>query len=102
MSFEINERVLIHNIYTVPTFSSYFRNYFTSAVFAKLQHGDPYGRISIMALFNYIMRKVWYHQTRIGLSLYDVVGQGYLREVVSCVHCSDYSFSSKVHGEKVT
>lgn len=36
-----------------------------------------------MALFNYIMRKVWYHQTRIGLSLYDVVGQGYLREVVS-------------------
>lgn len=57
------------------------KNYFTSAVFAKLQHGDPYGRISIMALFNYIMRKVWYHQTRIGLSLYDVVGQGYLREV---------------------
>jgi hypothetical protein len=60
-----------------------FRNYLTAAVFAKLQHGDPYGRISIMALFNYIMRKVWYHQTRIGLSLYDVVGQGYLREVVS-------------------
>ena len=36
-----------------------------------------------MALFNYIMRKVWYHHTRIGLSLYDVIGQGYLREVVS-------------------
>jgi len=102
VSFEINESVLTHNIYTVHTFSTYFRNYFTSAVFAKLQHGDPYGRISIMALFNYIMRKVWYHQTRIGLSLYDVVGQGYLREVVSCVHCIDYSFSSKVHGEKVT
>ncbi|XP_069691115.1 serine/threonine-protein phosphatase 2A regulatory subunit B'' subunit gamma-like isoform X2 [Periplaneta americana] len=57
------------------------KNYFTPAVFAKLQHGDPHGRISIMALFNYIMRKVWYHQTRIGLSLYDVIGQGYLREV---------------------
>ncbi|KAJ9589489.1 hypothetical protein L9F63_017306 [Diploptera punctata] len=57
------------------------KTYFTAALFAKLQHGDPYGRISIMALFNYIMRKVWYHHTRIGLSLYDVIGQGYLREV---------------------
>ena len=26
---------------------------------------------------------VWLHQTRIGLSLYDVAGQGYLRESVS-------------------
>nr|CAD7262999.1 unnamed protein product [Timema shepardi] len=57
------------------------RPYFTPTVFAKLQGGDPYGRVSIMALFNYVMRKVWYHQTRIGLSLYDVIGQGYLREV---------------------
>jgi hypothetical protein len=73
----------------------FFRNYFTAAVFAKLQHGDPYGRINIMALFNYIMRKVWYHQTRIGLSLYDVVGQGYLREVVSYRHRSADSFSCK-------
>uniref|UniRef100_A0A673I678 Serine/threonine-protein phosphatase 2A regulatory subunit B'' subunit gamma n=1 Tax=Sinocyclocheilus rhinocerous TaxID=307959 RepID=A0A673I678_9TELE len=37
-------------------------------------------RISIMQFFNYVMRKVWLHQTRIGLSLYDVAGQGYLRE----------------------
>jgi hypothetical protein len=29
-----------------------------------------------MALFNYVMRKVWLQQTRIGLSLYDVNGQG--------------------------
>lgn len=57
------------------------RKYFTPSVFAKLQHGDIYGRVSIMALFNYIMRKVWLHQTRIGLSLYDVTGQGFLREV---------------------
>lgn len=56
--------------------------YFTAVVFAKLQQGDPHGRISIMALFNYVMRKVWLHQTRIGLSLYDVTGQGYLRESV--------------------
>ena len=33
-----------------------------------------------MAFFNYVMRKVWIHQTRIGLSLYDVNGQGFLRE----------------------
>lgn len=51
-----------------------------------------------MALFNYIMRKVWYHQTRIGLSLYDFVGQGYLREVVSHIHCNAYSFSWKDMG----
>ncbi|KAK7864144.1 hypothetical protein R5R35_007659 [Gryllus longicercus] len=57
------------------------QKYFTPEVFAKLQNGDPHGRINIMALFNYIMRKVWYHQTRIGLSMYDVIGQGYLREV---------------------
>lgn len=54
--------------------------YLTSTVFAKLQQGDPQGRVSIMSLFNYVMRKVWLQQTRIGLSLYDASGQGYLRE----------------------
>jgi len=48
---------------------------------------DPFGRVSIMQFFNYVMRKVWLHQTRIGLSLYDVAGQGYLKESVSlCSH----------------
>ena len=56
------------------------RGYLSPTLFAKLQQGDRMGRISIMALFNYIMRKVWLHQTRIGLSLYDVNGQGFLRE----------------------
>ena len=56
------------------------REYFKSETFLKLQQGDRLGRISIMALFNYIMRKVWLHQTRIGLSLYDITGQGFLRE----------------------
>ena len=56
------------------------RPFFTAMVFAKLQQGDPHGRVSVMALFNYVMRKVWLHQTRIGLSLYDVTGQGHLRE----------------------
>jgi len=56
------------------------RDYFKASVFAKLQQGDRLGRVSIMALFNYVMRKVWLHQTRIGLSLYDVTGEGFLRE----------------------
>lgn len=60
--------------------SSKCKEYFKHQVFAKLQQGDRLGRISIMALFNYVMRKVWLHQTRIGLSLYDVTGQGFLRE----------------------
>ncbi len=34
-----------------------------------------------MQFFNYVMRKVWLQQTRIGLSLYDVSGRGFLREM---------------------
>ncbi|XP_078515501.1 serine/threonine-protein phosphatase 2A regulatory subunit B'' subunit gamma isoform X1 [Lissotriton helveticus] len=56
------------------------KQFFAATVFAKLLHNDAYGRIPIMQFFNYVMRKVWLHQTRIGLSLYDVAGQGYLRE----------------------
>ncbi|KAF4520477.1 hypothetical protein B566_EDAN004728 [Ephemera danica] len=48
------------------------RAYFRPSVFAKLQSKEPFGRVSIMALFNYVMRKVWLQQTRIGLSLYDL------------------------------
>lgn len=58
------------------------RPFFKASVFAKLLSNDPYGRISVMHFFNYVMRKVWLHQTRIGLSLYDVAGLGYLRESV--------------------
>lgn len=60
----------------------YFRPYFSSTVFAKLQEEDPHGRISILHFFNYIMRKIWLKQTRIALSLYDVTGQGFLKEIV--------------------
>lgn len=59
---------------------SKIKPYFTASVFAKLQQGDSQARISIMSLFNYVMRKVWLQQTRVGLSLYDASGQGYLRE----------------------
>lgn len=40
----------------------------------------PGGKVAIINLFNYVMRKVWIQQTRIGLSLYDPTGLGYLRE----------------------
>ena len=39
-----------------------------------------------MAVFNYIMRKVWLQQTRIGLSLYDATGQGLLTEMVVIIN----------------
>lgn len=66
-----------------------FRPFFKASVFAKLLSSDPYGRISVMHFFNYVMRKVWLHQTRIGLSLYDVAGLGYLRESVCFVLLCD-------------
>ncbi|XP_055930528.1 serine/threonine-protein phosphatase 2A regulatory subunit B'' subunit gamma-like isoform X2 [Argiope bruennichi] len=58
-----------------------FKSYFSAKIFAKLLQNDKHGRISIRHFFNYVMRKVWLHQTRIGLSFYDLAGQGYLREV---------------------
>lgn len=54
--------------------------YFKASVFAKLQQGDSQGRVSIISLFNYVMRNVWLDQTRVGLSVYDSTGQGYLTE----------------------
>ena len=56
------------------------KQYFKPTIFMKLLQKDPYGRISLTNFFNYVMRKVWLHQTRVGLSLYDVTGLGYLRE----------------------
>ncbi|XP_042900064.1 serine/threonine-protein phosphatase 2A regulatory subunit B'' subunit gamma [Parasteatoda tepidariorum] len=58
-----------------------FKSYFTAKNFCKLLQNDKSGRVSIRHFFNYVMRKVWLHQTRIGLSFYDVAGQGYLREM---------------------
>ncbi|CAG2120320.1 unnamed protein product, partial [Medioppia subpectinata] len=56
------------------------KEYFTATVFAKLQDNDPNKKISILNFFNYVMRKVWLRQTRIALSLYDITGQGFLKE----------------------
>uniref|UniRef100_A0A914VDD5 Serine/threonine-protein phosphatase 2A regulatory subunit B'' subunit gamma n=1 Tax=Plectus sambesii TaxID=2011161 RepID=A0A914VDD5_9BILA len=56
------------------------RQFFSATVFGKLQQRDPYGRVPIVTVFNYAMRKTWLRQSRIGLSLYDINGQGYLTE----------------------
>ena len=80
---EINiSQVIIVDYVIIFLFGCLCRQFFTASVFTKLLQMDPYGRISIMQFFNYVMRKVWLHQTRIGLSLYDVAGQGYLKESV--------------------
>ncbi|KAL8598219.1 Serine/threonine-protein phosphatase 2A regulatory subunit B'' subunit gamma [Nucella lapillus] len=57
-----------------------YKAFFQASVFSKLVQSDPFGRVPIMQFFNYVMRKVWLHQTRIGLSLYDMAGQGFLKE----------------------
>jgi hypothetical protein len=54
-----------------------------STIFADLYQNDPYGRIRIIDLYQYTMRKMWYHHSRMGLSLYDSIGQGYIRESVN-------------------
>ncbi|XP_053660690.1 serine/threonine-protein phosphatase 2A regulatory subunit B'' subunit gamma-like [Anopheles marshallii] len=58
-----------------------FCRYLTATTFARLlaSSSNP-GKISVISLFNYTMRKVWLQQTRIGLSLYDYTGQGFLSE----------------------
>lgn len=65
-------------------FFSLHRKYLTSSTFLRLQSISGYpGHVNTMSLFNYTMRKVWLQQTRIGLSLYDFTGQGFLRESVN-------------------
>ncbi|CAH8435335.1 unnamed protein product [Schistosoma turkestanicum] len=57
------------------------KQYFTAATFVKLLREDEVlSRINILAFFNYVMKKVWLQQTHVGISLYDVCGEGYLRE----------------------
>jgi serine/threonine-protein phosphatase 2A regulatory subunit B''/actin-binding protein anillin len=58
-----------------------FQKYLSASTFARLVSiSSCSGKISVMSLFNYAMRKVWLQQTRIGLSLYDFTGQGFLTE----------------------
>ncbi|XP_023164298.1 serine/threonine-protein phosphatase 2A regulatory subunit B'' subunit gamma-like isoform X2 [Drosophila hydei] len=63
------------------TLSKKCRKYLSTRLFAQLLSDSPYlGSVEIASVFNYTMRKVWLTQCRIGLSFYDDVGQGYLRE----------------------
>lgn len=57
------------------------RNHFTMETFGKLSRGNV--TINSIELFNYLVRKEWFWQTRITLSLYDQVGDGFLHETVS-------------------
>lgn len=55
--------------------------YLTTSAFMRLvaiSTNAP--NVNVVQLFNYVMRKVWIEQTRIGLSFYDSTGQGYLSE----------------------
>ena len=53
--------------------------FFTPATFLLFKR-DSHGRISILPLFHYIMRKVSMQQTRIYLSYHDSSGRGHLTE----------------------
>jgi hypothetical protein len=53
--------------------------FFTPSTFLLFKR-DSHGRISILPLFHYIMRKVSIQQTRIYLSYHDSSGGGYLTE----------------------
>jgi Ca2+-binding EF-hand superfamily protein len=59
--------------------SSKGRRYFTALTFAKLTRGTT-TKIAVVSLFNYIVRKEWFLQTKVALSLYDVYGNGCLTE----------------------
>ena len=56
------------------------KQFFSASIFAKLFQGDPDGCISINQFLSYVTKKFWLHQTRIGLSLYDGAGLGFLKE----------------------
>lgn len=55
--------------------------YLTTSAFTRLvgiSSNPP--NVNVVQMFNYVMRKVWIEQTRIGLSFYDTTGQGFLCE----------------------
>ncbi len=74
--------VFFIKFFSIFKFDFYSSNLFPPTIFADLYQNDPYGRVRILDLYQYTMRKIWYHHSRMGLSLYDSVGQGYLRESV--------------------
>ncbi|KAL3315608.1 Serine/threonine-protein phosphatase 2A regulatory subunit B'' subunit gamma [Cichlidogyrus casuarinus] len=57
-----------------------FSIFFTAKLYSQLIDNDILGRIEIRTFFNYVMKKTWLVQTRIGLSLKDLTGEGNLQE----------------------
>lgn len=57
------------------------RSHFSPETFGKLCRGNL--TINSLDLFNFLVRKEWFWQTRIALSLYDQTGEGFLHESVS-------------------
>ena len=74
------KRLTTINLQVKDQVSPKCKDYFSAITFSKLYKKDPHGRIAIVEFFHYVMRKVWLQQSRIGLSLYDISGLGYLRE----------------------
>lgn len=60
----------------------HYRKFLTPKLFLKLYTDDPAGRVSANSVFNYIMKRTWYQQTRVGLSIYDDNGRGYITDKV--------------------
>ncbi|XP_022656682.1 serine/threonine-protein phosphatase 2A regulatory subunit B'' subunit gamma-like isoform X2 [Varroa destructor] len=57
-----------------------YQQFFSATVFFKLLQDHPLGYMSIRNFYNYVNRRRWLLQTRVGLALYDANGQGYLSE----------------------
>lgn len=57
-----------------------YKDFFNGTVFFKLLQDHPLGYMSIRNFYNYVNRRRWLLQTRVGLALYDANGQGYLKE----------------------
>lgn len=64
-------------------FISWHRKFLTPKLFLKLYTDDHAGRVSANSVFNYIMKRTWYQQTRVGLSIYDDNGRGYITDKVT-------------------
>ncbi|OQR79746.1 serine/threonine-protein phosphatase 2A regulatory subunit B'' subunit gamma-like [Tropilaelaps mercedesae] len=57
-----------------------YQQFFSATVFFKLLQDHPLGYMSIRNFYNYVNRRRWLLQTRVGLALYDANGLGYLSE----------------------
>lgn len=87
---KVSEKKIGYNVLkeVISKASTKCRNYYSAKVFALLQESEFMNDVYIVGLFSYAMRKTWQKKTRIGLSVYDTIGKGYLmeKEMVSFVN----------------